>query len=479
MKSFVQILFLSAMLLPGTLNAYKLPMLGNSNENVLSDSQEKLVGKSMFQMIDSHIKVIKDPLLQDYIQTIGNRLVSQAPKQAFPFHFFFIQHNAVNAFTAPGGYIAVHTGLMDAVKNEAELAAVLSHEMSHATQRHIARGMERAKIDQFATIGAMVAAIALGSQVKGGDAMNGALMTAQALGAEDHLNFSREQEQEADRLGIDLLYRSGYDPNAMPQFLRTMSALSDSDRSLVTELLSTHPLTDSRIADTQNRATQLAKKPFRHDNQKFNLMVMRLHIINSRDPGQLRRELLLLRKKQPNHEVALQYGIALASSKTGDYQTATNAMQSLIKQYPNQLIFKMGLAEIYDQQRDFKQATAVLAEQYRWHFDYLPLVQQYADILLAQDNAKASTKIINDYLEDHEATPSLLRLCARGCAKLGNLSQAYLHNATANYLEGDYRGAHRLAIQALKMKHLAANTRVALKQLIDQCNEMKSVEGIL
>lgn len=466
------------MLLSAGVQAYNLPMLGNSNENVLSDSQEKLIGKKMFQMIDSHVKVIKDPLLQDYIQTIGNRLVSHAPKQPYPFHFFFIKHSAVNAFTAPGGYIAVHTGLMDAVKTEAELAAVLSHEMSHATQRHIARGMERAKIDKFATIGAMVAAIALGSQVNG-DAVNGALIAAQALGAEDHLNYSREQEQEADRLGIELLYRSGYDPDAMPQFLRTMSALSGSDTSLVAEILSTHPLTDSRIADTLNRATQLPPKKFRDNNQKFNLMVARLHVVNSRHPQQLQRALFDESKKHPQEQVAFQYGIALASSKAGDFIEAQQKMRSLIKRYPSELIFHMGLAEIYDQHRDYKQAENLLADQYRWHFDYLPLVQQYADILLVQNNAKASTRVIGDYLEDHEATPSLLRLCARGCAKLGNLSHAYLNNAKADYLEGDYRGAHRLAEQALKFKHLAASTRVALKQIIDQCDEMEGVEKIL
>lgn len=451
-----------------TINAFNLPELGNSNEAVLTVSKEKRLGLALYQQICSHVDVLDDPLLAEYIQSLGDRLLGNANRQPFRFHFFFIHHNAVNAFAGPGGYVAIHTGLVNAVKDEAELASVMTHEISHATQRHISRGLERTKVSKLANIGAMIAAAAVGMATKNGDAATGALLSAQAFNVEQQLGYSRTQEQEADRLGINLLYSSGYNPKATPDFLETLDRISSIDRSIVSELLSTHPLTGTRIADMQNRARQFPPKAYRNNNDRFELMRARLLVEISRHPDKLRRALEQKLSKHPELTVPLTYGHALASMKMRDHDTAVREMTALHQQQPNQLIFSMGLAEVYDQQRQYQKALTYLEDCYPWAPDYAPLVYQYADTLLAAKHSQRAQDLLNRYAEQHTLPTPMLRLQAKTCAALKQLAKAYLYNAQADLAEGQYRSAYRLAKQGLKQPHLAQSTELALKKVMKE-----------
>lgn len=448
--------------------AYDLPMLGNHSATLIPNKKERKMGQELFLKIKQSVPVIQDPLLDEYIQTLGNRLLSNAPKQAFPFKFYFISHPAINAFTTPGGFVAMHSGTMTAVKNEAQLASVLAHEISHATQHHIVRGFEHGKVTRLATLGAVVAAVALGTQV-GKDVATGALMAAQSIGAESQIGFTRAQEKEADRMGVELLYRSGYNPESMPEFFMTMTRLASLDNNIVARILSTHPMSEDRVADTENRVKQMTKKVYRHDNHRFYLMRARLIANTTQRAGDAMHlfDSELKAGKSPDPD-ALRYGYAIAAACAGQYKKAHTTMSELQKKHPKEIIYSLGQAELFEKQRAYNLALSVLHKQYDWYPDYKPLVLQYVQTLQLNKQPQLAINIINEYFEDHDASPELLRLKARCLADQQRTSAAYLFNAKADMQEGHYKKANYMARLGLREKGLNYLLRRKLNDVIDR-----------
>lgn len=194
------------------------------------------------------LTIVDDPQVQEYVSSIGYRLVAHADAGSGDFTFFVVQHEAINAFAAPGGFIGINTGLILASRNESELAAVVGHEIAHVTQRHLPRAFEQASQMNIPTAAALV----LGRQNSNiGEA---ALATAFAANQQNRINFTRSNEQEADRIGIDLVARAQFDPNSMATFFERLQQTYRFYEGSLPEYLSTHPVTVSRIADARARA---------------------------------------------------------------------------------------------------------------------------------------------------------------------------------------------------------------------------------
>lgn len=302
-------------------------------------------------------------------------------------------------------------------------------------------------------------------------------MSASALNMENRLGYSRAQEQEADRLGISLLYRSGYDPHSMPKFLKTLGRIAGVDRSLVAELLSTHPLTDFRIADTQNRARQFEPRPYRSANHKFNMMRARLLVFSSTRPDRTLR--LFNAQLEGNQQdqfsedrIALEYGHALALLKTGQPKAALKEMRHLAKIHPKDTTFAMGVGEILDKQGQYAEARDVLAKEYRWYPDYEPLVQQYADTLVAAEQPSYALKILETYFEDHSQNSAMSRIAARAYAAKKQMAEAYLYNARADLIDGRFRSAYQLAQQGMRCKHIPQSTKRHLNKVLKKSEEL-------
>jgi predicted Zn-dependent protease len=193
-----------------------LPDIGSPADAVLSKSDENHLGRAIMRQIRASGELVEDPQVTEYINEIGHRIAAQANTEGnHEFSFFVVDNNVINAFALPGGFIGVHTGLLEATRNEDELAGVLAHEVAHVTQRHIARRIHANQRQSILSTAIMLGAILAGAAGGGGDVMQGAIAVAQGTAAQQQINFTRSNEYEADRVGISALAAAGFDPQGI------------------------------------------------------------------------------------------------------------------------------------------------------------------------------------------------------------------------------------------------------------------------
>src|SRR5687767_8739405 len=227
-----------------------LPDIGSPAQAMLTLEDEYQIGRMIVRGLRDQDQILEDPEVSEYIRSLGQRLSSQANDGNQRFNFFVIRDNGINAFALPGGFIGVNSGLLLDTKNESELAGVVAHEVAHVTQRHIARSIAAQSKSSLVSTAAMLAAILIGV-AGGGDAAMAGMAAAQSLAIQQQISFTRANETEADRVGLGILARSGYDPNGMPAFFETMSRYAGSSEINIPEMLRTHPVTSTRIAETK------------------------------------------------------------------------------------------------------------------------------------------------------------------------------------------------------------------------------------
>ncbi|MDP2903891.1 MAG: M48 family metalloprotease, partial [Methylovulum sp.] len=190
----------------------ELPDMGDSSGTLITPEEEKEFGEAFFRSLHSQITINQDAEIQQYIQTLGQKLAANSDAPSHPFHFFVVLENDINAFAGPGGYIGVNSGLMLMTEAESELASVIAHEIGHVTQRHLFRAAEAAGRLSVPMMAATLAAILLGTQSAAmGQA---AIMAIQAGSVQFQINFTRENEEEADRVGMQTLASSQFDPRS-------------------------------------------------------------------------------------------------------------------------------------------------------------------------------------------------------------------------------------------------------------------------
>lgn len=263
----VAALLASITALVGVAHAYDTPLpdIGSSAGTVASPEEQRQYGFYMVHELRNQQLVMDDELLSDYLNTVGYRLVSYSPKVDQPFTFFTVRDREINAFALPGGFVGVNAGLILMARNENELAAVLAHEVSHITQNHLIRAVEAeqkmAPLMVLAMIGA-IAASAHQSPYSTSNADVGAIAIAQGLAAQMQINFTRGDESEADRVGIQTLAKAGYDPDAMADVFENMQRTlrPGFDENDVPAMLMDHPVTTRRISEARERADVIKKQ---------------------------------------------------------------------------------------------------------------------------------------------------------------------------------------------------------------------------
>jgi beta-barrel assembly-enhancing protease len=237
-------------------NDVKLPDIGSSAGAIMSQQDQTEYGASVLHELRSYGMVLDDALLDEYINSLGYRLVSNSDRPDLQFTFFVVRDAEINAFAVPGGYIAANAGLIMNMSREDELAAVLAHEISHITQQHLLRAFEDMKKMSLPVMLAMLGVLIASSHTND-DTGTAAIMSGTSLMQQRQINFTRRDEAEADRVGIQTLARSGYDPSAMADTFATLQRVMRVNGVDVPEFLLDHPVDTTRIADAKARAAQL------------------------------------------------------------------------------------------------------------------------------------------------------------------------------------------------------------------------------
>ena len=386
------------------------------------------------------VPIIDDPELNAYINTLGNRLVANSDDPSQRFTFFIVKDDSINAFAAPGGFIGTHSALFLAARNESELAGVLAHEIAHVTQKHLVRAYDSASRMSLPAAAAILAAILIGTQ--NSDAGAAALMSVQAGAIQQQINFTRSNEHEADRIGMQTLARSEFDPMGMPGFFERLYQSTRYYGDSLPPFLSTHPVTTDRIADSTARAEQNRPRKIQ-DNLNFYLAQAKIRALTSADPKQAVQyfsQTQTADTKLPDE--ARQYGLAIALSRTGQHGESRTILSRLIKAEPDRIAYSLALAETEQAAGEHDQAAA----RYRNMLDLYPgnpvLVQGYANTLLnIRQYAEAQRLLETQRRQTAVPDPTLYMLLAKAATGLKRPADAHEAMAEYYYLNGQTHSA--------------------------------------
>jgi predicted Zn-dependent protease len=313
----------------------RLPALGEAEGDELSIAEERKVGDQIMREIYADPDVIDDPVEYEYVDSVFERLlaaserrgnISAEMKESFAWTPFLVKDKSFNAFALPGGYIGVHLGLIAASGNRDELASVLGHELSHITQRHIARAAAANKRNTIPTLIAMVLGLVATAKAGNPDLPMAILTSGQAAMATNQLSFSREVEREADRFGLDVMTDAGFAPSGMASMFERLDMAMRINDTNQYPWLRNHPLTIERLAEARLRAREVPPGDPREAHlAEHSLMRARARaLVDTSDPT-LRAMQQQARVEGPQTDVdrlGALYGGALASVELRDFDAA-------------------------------------------------------------------------------------------------------------------------------------------------------------
>ncbi|RON00524.1 M48 family metalloprotease [Pseudomonas brassicacearum] len=436
-----------------------LPSLGDASSAIVSPQQEYQLGRAWLAMLRSQVSQLNDPLLKDYVETSVYKLVETSQVNDRRLEFILINSPQLNAFAAPGGIVGVNGGLFLNAQTESEYASVLAHELAHVSQRHFARGVEASQRMQIPMMAALLGGIIVAA-AGAGDAGIAAIASTQAAAIQEQLRFSREKEQEADRIGMLNLEKAGYDPRSMPtMFERLMRQYRFNAKP--PEFLLTHPVTESRIADTRNRAEQF-KPGGKEDSLTYQLIRARVQLFYEDSPGLAAKRFRAQLDENPKSDVA-RYGLAIAQIKGSLFNDARENLKQLLAKSPDEIIYNLAQVDLdiaNNRLPDAQTRVDRILVQYPRNY---PLNQVRVDLLLKQNRPADAEKALEALLKNRPNDPDVWYMVAETRGLSGNIIG--LHQARAEYfaLIGDYRQA----IQQLDFAKRRAGTNFPLSSRID------------
>jgi predicted Zn-dependent protease len=373
----------------------KLPEIGSAGFSVLSIEKERQIGGEMMRQIRASQPVLNDPVLTEYINDLGNRMVRNAKDVNYSFKFFVIRNEELNAFAFFGGHIAIHSGLITTAKTESELASVVAHEISHVTQRHLARRLEAQNRSQPLTMAGMVSSILL--TLVNPSVGIAALTTTMAASQQAGINYTRGNEKEADRVGIMLLANSGFNPQGAPDFFSTM-AEKFRYKSKPPAMLLTHPLPESRISDARLRAQSLSPYPLAPSLQ-FELAKAR---IKARYEDEPLRNISYFKNSINKNRYAIaeaaKYGLALSYFENKDYQIAITQLNELLAKDAKNLFYVDALTDAYIAVKAFDKAINMLAELNLLMPNNQVVALNYANALQEAKKFSEAQAVLQDFI---------------------------------------------------------------------------------
>lgn len=376
-------------------NASSLPDIGTTAASTLTIDKEIEYGEMYMRIMRASRPIINDPVLSEYIQDLGHKLVANADGVKTPFDFFLIKNYEINAFALFGGNIGVHSGLFLHAKTESELASVIAHEIAHVTQRHLARTLEDQAKKNPATMAAMLGSLLL--VIAAPEAGIAALHATTAISIQGMLNHTRSNEKEADRIGISTLAKAGFNPQAMPHFFERLAEQYRYTTKLPPMLLS-HPLPESRITDSRLRANNYSVvrlPPSEHYLLAKSRMVARY--VGFSQTSALNWFNTELKKAPANQHKELNYGKSLVYIDKGQYAKAQQLLLPLLTAEPNNLFYIDAATDLNLYQKQYDKAITRLKNALQYQPESSVLQLNLANALLEAKRYQQSINILTRY----------------------------------------------------------------------------------
>ena len=459
----------------------ELPEIGDPTGTSFTPTQEKELGEAFFRSLHGQLEISEDPEVSDYIQAIGQKLATNSDSPTQTFHFFVVDDPAINAFAGPGGYIGVNSGLILVTEEESELASVLGHEIAHVTQRHLYQAFQAQGKIQLISLAGMLAAMLIGSKMGGssygaqpyctsknegcqpvGSTGQGLAMAAMGAGTQAMINFTRDNEAEADNVGMQILSRSQFDPRSMPTFFERMQQSTRFAGHGTPEFLLTHPVTVSRISDTRNRAE---KFPYRQypDSFTYQLIRAKLRVLINRNPketlGYFHGAYGQGTKQQQD---VTRYGLALTLVADNRPDEGIKILEELTAEYPNQSHFINAWAKAEMDRHNINRAMELFATARERFPNNAAIRFNYAQGLLSANKPELARRLLEEMIHGM-VTPEIYEMLAKAYSGVGNEGESHRYLGEAYYADGQTN----TAILHMKLARKYSGNNFYLNSVID------------
>jgi predicted Zn-dependent protease len=452
--------------------AQELPDIGTPVDQIITGSDEYKLGAMIIQGLQDQGQILDDPEINEYINAVGSRRARHAQEGTIKFTFFVVKDRGINAFALPGGFVCVNAGLVLATASESELAGVLAHEISHVTQRHIARAFQSQSKASLASTAAMLAAILLGAVSGNSNIGMAGVMAGQSAAMQHQLNFSRDNEFEADRVGIGVMAAAGYDPNGMGAFFETLERRMGSagPNAKILEFLQTHPVTSSRVAEAKNRAASYPLvRPVDTTGYRLARERIRVMTLTTEDnPREVYSDAASVDLAVADYRY---YGRALALIQAQAPAEAVPILRDLVQRHPDTIEYHSGLGQALLAAGDVQGSREVLARAKDLFPRNVPVTVRYAETLMRANDARLAHAVLLDLFNNVPPTQAQVRLIALAASAAGEAAEANYYMAEYHVMSGDLTLAIETLRLALTTPDLTPVQRSRFKARIDELKE--------
>lgn len=451
-----------------------LPDLGDIAQSALTPLQERQIGQQSMLQIRSSKQFLDDAEINDYLDRVGYKLVENSPEPSLGFEFFAINDYSVNAFAMPGGFIGVNAGLLLTTESESELASVLSHEISHVTQHHLARMIAGQQNDSLTSMVAIALAIlAARSNPQASEAV---IAGTQARSIQKQLDFTRSHEQEADRIGLQLLQKSGFNTRAMPEFLERLQKATRLMDGSTPNYMRTHPITSDRIAEIENR---MQNQPYRLIPDSLDFQLVRAKLIDAQKTAAESIAYFsdALDKQKHGNPIVQRYGLVRALLRNNEPKQAAQEMAILRAQAQGNPIAKNNpmietlAGQVKRTEKNDAKTLAFYKAAVRNFPGHRALIYDYAELLLQNNQPDTAIKLVSEQITGHPSDTTLYDLQAQGYAMQGKRLEQ--HQAQAySYL---WQGNLYAALDQLELAKQAGGSFYQLSAIESDLRELREI----
>ena len=429
-------------LIPPQAYPQRLPDLGDASQADFSPMQERKLGETIIRQLRAAGGYMNDPEVNDYLNELGHRLIAASTDVKQDFEFFAVPDSQINAFALPGGYIGVNTGLILLTQSESELASVLAHEISHVTQHHMARALSSRKDSMLMSLAGLALAIlaARGGGASSGDATSAALAATQALAIQHEINFTRENEYEADRLGFQRLDAAGFDDTAMATFMQRLQTSMRFVEGSVPTYLRDHPITYERIAEAQARAYG---HPYRQvvDSLDYHLVRALLQSYQGEPRAAVQWFDDAIAEHKYNNVIAVQYGLVASLLRANDFARARKELAKLEKMTPEHPMIDAIAGHVLLESGDVDGAIKRFGTAVARYPNKMQLVYDYPEALLKAGRNVDAANFVEQQLARFPHDGPLQLLAARAYAAQNKQMLSHRHQAEYYAWQGNLKGA--------------------------------------
>jgi beta-barrel assembly-enhancing protease len=451
-----------------------LPDLGDVSQAVLTPLQERQIGQQSMLEIRASKQFLADPEINDYLNQLGYRLVENSAEPGLGFEFFALNDYSINAFAMPGGFVGVNAGLLLTAQSESELASVLAHEISHVTQHHLARMIEGQQGDSLismATIAIAILAARTNPQVS-----EAAIVSSQARSIQKQLNFTRTYEEEADRIGLQLLQKSGFNTHAMPEFLERLQNSTRLLEGNAPNYMRTHPITSDRIAEIDNR---VQKQPYRLVPDSLNFQLVRTKLIAAQKtaPEAITYFSDALGAQNFGNPIAQRYGLVSALLRNNEIERAAQELAILRKQAQgspaarNNPMIETLAGRVKRAERNDVATLAFYRTAVQNFPQHRALIYDYTDLLLQNNQPEIAVKLLAEQITRHPSDTTLYDLQARAYAMQGKTLEQHQAQAYSYAWQGNLYAA----MEQLEMAKQAGGSFYQLSTIESDLRELRDM----